>query len=655
MNIWIKRFSKIDLRKFASFLIINTFFIPQLFAPPITRTVSSLANAGVGTLRQAITDTNGNNPGAGNQNLINFSIAGTITPATDLPTIVEPLLLDGQTAPGWTPNTNPITAANNAHITIEIRGPGAGVSLPVTNGLRLGAGSDGSTIRGLCINNFANAFVSAPNTLTTGVGIRIDSSNNIIEGCFIGSDTTGEISLPCFDALRVSTTADSTLIGGSTPVARNLLSGQYGGNGVIRVNGTNTTIRGNTVGLDALGTTALMPAARVGIIFNAFTTGLTIGGPDPEDANVIAGHDGANIASRGNDNVLIQGNFIGTDVSGTANPGFNGLGIWIADAPTTGPVSIKIDNNLISGNTWGVIIGENADNEFVVIGAQVTNNKIGTDVSGTLPLENTIDGIRLKFAQNTYIAFNTISSNARHGIYLGKAKATNIKGNFIGTDSSGTLLLGNDGDGIRLGSVGVGVPAFDDIIGGAVPGDGNIISNNGQNGISIIGNTEQETIQGNIIQNNTLNGIYVGPHSSNNWIGGFRTEGNLLVIGDLSSQGATNLGPLGTSNIISGNKQFGIQVKDSNTNTLQTNIITANTNDGISLVDSSHNLVGGEFGGSSTIYPPFLLFEGVLGNSITGNGGPGVTVEQDTGNATDNSILSNQIVDNAGNGIQFVG
>ena len=76
--------------------------------------------------------------------------------------------------------------------------------------------------------------------------------------------------------------------------------------------------------------------------------------------------------------------------------------------------------------------------------------------------------------------------------------------------------------------------------------------------------------------------------------------------------------------------------------------ILSNQSNGIDMVDSSNNLVGGKFGGATTTVPP------VLGNIITSNNGFGVEVDQVNGNATDNSILSNQIFNNTSKGIALV-
>ncbi len=135
-------------------------------------TVTSIANliandGGDGiSLREAIFATNN----TGGTDYIVFNIAGsgvqTINVgAGGLPTITGAVVIDGWSSPNYA--GTPV---------IELNGSGAGAN----KGLVLGAGSDGSTIRGLIINRFA------------GTGIEISGSNNhTIQGNWIGLNNTG--------------------------------------------------------------------------------------------------------------------------------------------------------------------------------------------------------------------------------------------------------------------------------------------------------------------------------------------------------------------------------------------------------------------------------------------------------------------------------
>lgn len=642
--------NQISAQKIKRIVLLSSVLLSaKLFAPPITCNVTTTADNGnnmaptPGSLRECIITTNAN---VGFTNTITFTgTLGVITPPTNLPTITNPVIIDGYTAAGASENTNPITAGNNAVITIEIRGPGTGNTTAPIIGLRLGAGSDGSTIRGLAISNFANVTLA----LASGVGIRIDSTNNTIEGNFVGTDVTGTISRPNFTNILVM--GNSNLIGGTDPEDRNLLGGAYSfGNGSLRLNSNNNTVLQNTIGINAPGTAALMSDAHYGIVVSATSGTTTIGGDTHDTGNVISGNNVAGIRVNINTaDTIIQNNYIGTDVTGTAAIEGNGRGIIVSTKNDDFPHVLRIQGNLISGNTYGINLGQNF--LYPIRCAEINNNLIGTNATGDAAIPNSLDGIWVSYAVGTYISLNTISGNGGNGILVGKSKCTTIKSNFIGTDSQGTSPIPNTRNGIKLGNqVAAGVPTFGDVVGGAMEGEGNVISFNGENGISLVSYTQEEIIIGNTITNNGEFGIFVGPYTKNNYIGIYRQAGDHRLIGDIATQGGYNLGPLGTSNIITSNTLGGIAVQNSNNNTLQTNIIQSNGGDGISITDGSFNLVGGKVGGSTvaTSIPP------VRGNVITDNSGFGVSVNQLDGPATDNTIISNQIVDNTARGIALV-
>lgn len=635
----------------------------SLYAQPETFIVSTTNDAGPGSLRQAILDSNANNPNAGscapcngpinNHNIITITVAGTLTPLSDLPTITKPVLIDGYTAPGASPNSNSINMPNNAIIVFQIDGPGPVYNPSVPQyGLRLGTGSDGSTVQGISCTNWAAILSATINigAVETGAAIRIDSNNNAILGCFIGMDLEDR-SAPNYNAIHVLGTNNS--IGNGSPFGRNLISGQFGSNGSYRDNGSNNLLQGNTIGLDRSGATALMRDARIGIVCENVSSAEIIG-------NIIAGHSGANIVARTTTNILIADNYIGTDITGNTKIGPNGLGIWIGNQPVNGAQNnCSIDGNVISGNTYGIIMGENEFNFLPINGTTIINNFIGTDSTGTVTIGNDLDGIWIKFAQNTYVHNNVIAANDRYGIRLCKAQMTNIKGNWIGTNGNGAHL-GNGSDGIYIGGPGVGIMSFGDIIGGAklytqtgTLGEKNIIQYNGGNGIKTVGFVQNTMIDGNIISNNALHGIQLGKQASNVVIGSFKSAGSLRIMGDLASQGniANAASALGGGNSIIANGGDGIRLFASNTNVIQGNIITDNVGTGIHIIDSSENLIGAPAPGNSATLPPFLNIPNPLGNSITNNGGPGIEVTQDEDNAVNNSILSNQIFNNNGNGI----
>src|SRR5262249_6887939 len=129
--------------------------------------------------------------------------------------------------------------------------------------------------------------------------------------------------------------------------------------------------------------------------------------------------------------------------------------------------------NLISGSaSIGVIIRAGS-------GILVQGNFIGTDITGTQPLGNAPQGVRLVNASSIPIggpivaARNIISANGAEGVRIETGSGNVVQGNFIGTDVTGTTLLGNNGDGVDALTSGT-------LIGGASisPGSppGNLIS-----------------------------------------------------------------------------------------------------------------------------------------------------------------------------------
>ena len=151
-------------------------------------------------------------------------------------------------------------------------------------------------------------------------------------------------------------------------------------------------------------------------------------------------------------NSLVEGNYIGTNLSGTKALG-NRIGLeWTnASFATVGGTTASA-RNIISGNT-------SAGMDSFVIGSGnelIQGNYIGVDVTGIKALPNNGVGVRIAGPTNNTIggtvsgAGNVISANNGDGIdfTVGPADGTVVQGNFIGTDSGGLLNLGNAGTGI---------------------------------------------------------------------------------------------------------------------------------------------------------------------------------------------------------------
>ena len=185
---------------------------------------------------------------------VDASVPGvkTISPASPLPQITDPVTIDGYTQPDASANT--LAVGNDAKLRIQLNGQNVGTS---GDGLVIVAGN--STIRGLVIHSFRN-------------GIVLSGGNaNKIEGNFLGTDPTGSTGIGNLSA-GINITSANNVIGGPIPVpspaARNVISGKGapGGPG-IRIEGpgaSGNAVQGNYIGTNASGTAAL-PNAGHGI------------------------------------------------------------------------------------------------------------------------------------------------------------------------------------------------------------------------------------------------------------------------------------------------------------------------------------------------------------------------------------------------------
>jgi len=156
--------------------------------------------------------------------------------------------------------------------------------------------------------------------------------------------------------------------------------------------------------------------------------------------NRFASVAGAGIKVTNTSGVIIDGNYIGTDVSGHTNLPNGVAGILIQDARSTfiGGAS-PAGRNLISGNGGpGLLIAGAGSSNNVVSG-----NFIGVDVTGSAALGNAGGGIALAEASASVISGNVISGNAASGIEIGQAAA-------VANRVQGNSIFGNGGLGIDL-------------------------------------------------------------------------------------------------------------------------------------------------------------------------------------------------------------
>ncbi|HSE20418.1 MAG TPA: Calx-beta domain-containing protein, partial [Pyrinomonadaceae bacterium] len=520
-----------------AFVLINKAGAQSLQAVSVDFTVTNVTDSGAGSLRQAMLDANAH---VGADRIV-FNIPGvgihTINLTSGLPTITEPVVIDGSTQPGF----------SVGHPQIELNGVSAGAGV---HGITISSG--GSTVRGLVINRFEGSGISlltnannhiegnfigldpagtskqpnkqsgisisdsaanviggttaaARNVISgnTFSGISLTSPDNVIQGNFLGTNATGTAEMGNdfygIDLINTGSPSGNNLVGGTTVGASNLISGnQQGG---INLNAPGVTVQGNLIGTDILGTSKVPNGNGIQLRGN----NCVIGGTTVAARNVISGNNGAGInldvTTVGPISATVQGNYIGTDITGTLSLG-NGAGLNVTGKATIGGIAAGA-GNLISGNTGpGLQLSGGTEN------ATVLGNLIGTNVTGDRALPNLI-GISVQSASNVIGgaqagARNVVSGNVR-GIEVGGLVTSGtgsnvIKGNFIGVNAANTGPLPNTVQGLTIND------SNDNTVGGDQPGEGNVIAFNGR-GVELTASSLNNSIRGNSIFSNGFLGI----------------------------------------------------------------------------------------------------------------------------------------------------
>lgn len=383
------------------------------------------------TLRAAIEEANA----SVGEDLIAFNIPGagphTIGPATQLPTITDPVVIDGYTQPGASPATNGANSSNNAVLMIELDGSAAG---DLSAGLVVTGGN--STIRGVVVNRFR----------LTGIELSMEGGN-VIAGNFIGTDVSGTVDFGNGSrGVSVLDGSSDNTIGGTSPASRNVIAGNTAAE--VRIRGNLTTqnrVMGNFLGTDRSGTVGLGNGSA-GIRIDEATNN-TIGGASAAMRNIISGNSIGVIFGGATSGNRVQGNFIGTDVSGTVAVE-NLIAILFVDGASNNTIggSLAGEGNTISGNTKGILIG------ILPTGNSIIGNFIGTQADGISPLGNRSHGVFLTKATGaTTIGGedvgwgNTIAFNAKSGVRIQSGRQIAIRGNSIHSNADLGIDLSIEG------------------------------------------------------------------------------------------------------------------------------------------------------------------------------------------------------------------
>lgn len=587
--------------------------------------VTSTSDDGPGSLRQAILVANE----ASGTDTIKFNLSGeppfVIKPLTPLPEIRSPVIIDGSSQPGY--SSSPLVVLDGSEILKDYG--------YARKGLAVASGP--SIIRALVICRFG----------MWGISIE-GGEGTVVEGCFIGTNHTGKSMAGNGDdwyaAGILIAGSSNNRIGGLTPDARNIISGNWCGI-YLAPGADRNSIQGNFIGTDVTGTAAL-PNGRPHPYAAICVQGCynVIGGTEPGAGNLISGnYSPLSYPEMGGHGILIedqnwgqldtvgnviQGNLIGTDVTGTKPlPNLWGI-VFRGGAKTVIGGTSKGARNVISGNACTAVGG------FGIWGTpgastqhRIEGNYIGTDITGLQllsngsddeapggPWEPARDAISFYCAEGNVIRGNVIAGDAASGIWADSRNV--IEGNLIGTDFTGTTLLGSHG------GAGLVLNAGNKVIGNLISGNG---GGNGGSGIDVSG-------PDNVIQRNFIGTDISGAQPLPN-----RGPGIFL---STAEAGNNQIGGAGAGNVISANHGTGIGVNSSGNviqgNTIGTDITgtqqMGNGNGGIFFgADAKENIVGG-------------IGEGE-GNVIAFNINPGVWLADST-ECKNNPIRGNSIFGN---------
>ena len=314
-------------------------------------------------------------------------------------------------------------------------------------------------------NNVIGGTTAAARNIVSGntlVGIDIlnaGATNNVVQGNYVGTNVTGSAALgngngvngDGIDVGQIGTGPSNVTIGGTTPGAGNVISANSF-QGILLFNDLNgVNVQGNLIGTDATGHVSL-GSQVVGIFINTTSPGAaTIGGTTVAARNIVSGNqDGLDLNTQST-GITIQGNYIGTDITGSNALPNASRGMFVSTNNTIIGGTAAGAGNVISANVDGIDIANSST------GNLIRGNFIGTKADGVSPLGNTNSGVGI---------FTGSSNNSVGGTVAGAGNriAFNTRGVVVDSGTGNTILsnsiFSNAGVGIDLTPV-AGVTAND--------------------------------------------------------------------------------------------------------------------------------------------------------------------------------------------------
>ena len=353
----------------------------------------------------------------------------------------------------------------------------------------------------------------------TDSGTTIDGSTQRINSAVDSNARGPEIELNGADSAAVSPIYINNV--GNVTIQELAINGFGGGTAGIVATGASTTninIYGNYIGIDAIGEND-GGLGGFGVMTTAGASA-QIGGSGVGQRNIISGHSSYQIYINSSAASTIQGNYIGTDRTGTL---------------------------AMAGNNHGIRIGGTSDGSL--IGGPAANEG------------NIISGVGL-------------------GIYYDTASNLEAYGNTFGSGPTGSENIGNSFYAIQVSlAAGQGLK-----FGGLNAGEGNLLAYQGSWGIYIMnaGTAGSPTIEGNTIHDSGQDGIYINNTNgissltvAKNLVRDNGTSGSFSGIRITNSATGVRI----YNNTIDGNTDDGIQNAGTGT-IIKNNILTGNANFG---------------------------------------------------------------------------
>jgi hypothetical protein len=569
--------------------------------------VTSLGNAGPGSLRAAILRANAAPPGTATT--ISFSVAGVITLASALPSISRQAAIDATSAPGYAAGGPPV---------VEVDGNGHA-------GLRFAAGSGGSQLLGVAVGG------------ASGNGVTLAAGSITLNGDYIGLNLAGRPLGNGGAGVFASSSSSGNLIGlnpaGVSGAVANVISGNAGAGLVLAGSAANTVVA-NRIGTSPAGTAAVPNGGDCILITGTSAAHNEIGGTVFTDA--ATGKTNNPTGSKGTVTPVFVVPPLGNQISGNSRGG------------------VVIDNGAHGNSLNGNFIGTTPDGD-----AALGNGNDGVWISGANG--NSLTGC--KIVNNPFVYYNVISGNNENGLRITNADHTTVQGNFFGAGANNTTLVPNRRNGIVVDG-----SSAQTQVGGVIP-LGNVSAGNGLNGIKVSGRargfTTFNTFGGllafsgaapngndgllitstggnnlartNVFSGNAGNGIELAGHAS-----GVTVDPNIV---GLATNGMSPLPNGGDGLLIRGSAHRNT-IGGSRVSVIPQNTFSANARYGIAILGQAHN---------NRVFNTFVGTK-IFGVNALGNQAGGIRIGGSAhGNTVGRtfSLPANLISGNAGTGVSL--